>query len=775
MRFSFKKTAAFAMSLALLGTTGISSVFSEEAPADETAAESTSAEETASSDEEEAAPRTDEEAIAEAKLVTKKGNLELYANTSEGTIALKDLTTGKIWWSSPVDLASNSVPAMAKNISATMRLTYGEPANRRETPVTNNERGGCNTKMNIKSDGIEISYNFNKVGITIPVSVTLEDGYMKVYVDTSKIVEEHPSNVDGQIVTKLEILGSFGAGGPEEEGYFVVPDGSGAIINFNNGKGGGNAAIKAYSSRVYGKDITIYDKKKDPVTEKVSLPMYGIVKGDSGLMVVADKGDTCANLNAYVSNMTSGNVYNSAYFDFTLRTSDKYYLGGGEATALTMFERKGILVPEVELRYYPVSNAGGQVDYTDIADKYREYLLKEKNVEDKKLDSNVPLFVDFYGGTLQKASVFGIPVTVKESVTSFATAKYLLEVLNENSVSEIVATYAKYNNDDIAEYVADSFNPSSKLGGKKKWKDLQNYASSNNIALFPSVDNQQFKTGNGYWSMTSSAVRVTSEFARVPIYDLAHGVENKYYTPMSLLSPAAYDKAFSKLFKSYDKNGVTNFAFGSLSNTIYGDYGKKSLSRENTKSVVESIYADAKTRGSVLAENAAAYVLPYADYVSKVPVSSSRFDIFDQDVPLYQMVLHGITPYSSTAVNGDADIGSMVLRALAAGSSLDFDFIGIEASELKDTKLDNLFYAYYANWADDAAKLYELSNLVLGPAADATIDEYNIDGDRIETIYSNGYKTIVDFNENTVMVGSQGQAILTTYKLSDYVGEEVIR
>lgn len=760
MHSKLKKAIAFLMCFAMMVPVSMTSVYSEDAAETEEAAAS----EEESAEEEDEQPRTEEEAMALMTEVASNSNLKLYKNAKEGTVALEDLKTGEIWWSNPVDLeTSNAKKSQKQELASGMTLIYGEPYNRSTTIQTSKAKGKF--KMTDIPNGVEIVYDFNGPGITVPVQLTLEEDHLKLYVDTSRIVEEHPSNVDGQLVTNVAFMTTFGAAGLEDEGYFVIPDGSGAVINFNNGKTG----LKTYTGKVYGKDITAVKTQKQAVTQNVNLPMYGIVKGKSGMMVVADKGDTCATINSYVSNQNKTD-YNSTYFDFELRTSDEYLMGG-ESNPLKVFEKRGILVPEIEVRYYPVSADGDDdVDYTDIADAYRNYLLTDKAVEDKDLTDSVSLYLDLYGGTLKKESIAGLPVTVKEPVTTFATAEYLLETLNGSGVDDMVVTYNKFSNEDIGEKITDSFSPASKLGGKKKWKSLMSYAESNNIKLFPSVDNQQFKTGNGYWNMTNTAIRVSNAYSQIPVFDLAHGIENKYYKSLSLFTPASYERAFGKLLKSYQKNGITNAAFGSLSNTIYGDYGKKAVSREIAKGYVQNIYSSAKANGSVLAENAAAYVIPYADYITNVPVSSSKFDIFDYDIPFYQMVLHGITPYAGTAVNGEADIADMVLSSLAAGSNLSFDFVGIEASELKDTKLDKYYYAYYANWSEEAANLYQLSNEVLSPASDALIVSYTISDDRneIETVYDNGYTTVVNFADNTVKAGNK------TYNIADYVGEEVI-
>lgn len=762
MHSKLKKSLAFLLCFSMLLTTGAASVFCEDAPEEEASASEEADSE--KEDKEEKAPRTEAEAFELMEPVDSNDRLALYMNTKENTIMLEDKYTGEKWWSNPVDLqTSNAKKGQKDELASGMTLIYGSPADRATTIL--NSKGKGKTKMKKSGKNIEITYTFSDPGITVPVTISLESDHMKLYVDTSAITEDNPSSVSGKIATDLAFMTTFGAAGLEEEGYFVVPDGSGAIINFNNGKTG----LKTYAGKVYGRDITAVKTQKQATVQKVNLPMYGIVKGNSAMMVVADKGDTCATVNTYVANQNNTD-YNSTYFDFEVRTQDEYLMGG-ESSPLKVFEKRGILVPEIELRYYPVSNKDqSEVDYTDVADCFRDYLIKEKGVEDKNLEGKNSLFLDLYGATLKKKSIAGLPVTVKESVTTFTDAKSILETLNGMGVDDMVVAYNNYNDDNIGEKIADSFNPSSKLGGKKKYNDLSSYAASNNIQLFPVIDNQQFKTGNGYWSMTNTAIRVSNAYSRIPIFDLAHGIENKYYKPLSLFSPASYDKAFGKLIKSYNKKSVTNFSFGSLSNTIYGDYGKKALSRENAKETVKEIYSSAKQTGTVLSDYPAAYVLPYTDCITNLPLCSSKFDLFDMDIPLYQMVMHGVTPYSCTAVNGDADLDIASLKAIAAGSNIGLDLVGTEASELKDTKLDKYFYGYYENWVNEAAGLYKLANEVLTPAADSPIAAYTVseDGNEITTVYDNGYTTVVDLEKCTVKADGK------TYKLTDYIGEEVI-
>ncbi|MDE7279611.1 MAG: hypothetical protein K2N26_07800, partial [Oscillospiraceae bacterium] len=477
----------------------------------------------------------------------------------------------------------------------------------------------------------------------------------------------------------------------------------------------------------------------------------------------------CASINAYVAGQKRTS-YNSCYFDFEIRTSDEYLMGG-EANPLRVFERRGILVPEIEVRYYPVSNSDkSEVDYTDIANAYKNYLKTSQGVEKSQAADNSALYIDLYGATLKQETVLGFPVTMQHKTTTFSDAKNILEQLKGLGVDNMVVNYNQWTTADIKEKVSDKAKPASILGGKSDFDALMNYAKSNNITVYPEVDNLTFKSGNGYFTMTDTAIRVSNAYSRQIEYDLAHGVENKFYDAMSLLSPRKYAKMFTNLSKSYSKYGLDTISLGSATTVIYGDYGKNSVSREMFKTNLQGYMEELKASvPSILADGANAYVLKYVDHVTNVPLNSSKYDVFDGDIPLYQIVMSGLKPVSTTAVNGDAQVADLVLRAIACGSNLRFDFTAETADELKDTRYDVLYYSNYEYWLEDAAGCYKFANEVLSQTAGAEITDYNILSDsEIETVYSNGTTTRVNLNDKTVTVNGK------TISIYDYVGEEAI-
>lgn len=745
---TIKKLMILLLAGAMLLSAGTSAISAEEASdkADSSASES---------EEDEEKPRTDAEALALAEKIAENDKMELYLNKDEKLFALVNKESGFIWWSAPINVAvSNAKAAQRSELLSGLTLTYGEPEKRK----TSTEQSAKGTAVKFKNiaNGVEITYTFKSSGITVPVQLTLEDEYLKAYVNCADIVEENSSNQNGKLTTALRIMGTFGAGTEDEEGYFVIPDGSGAVINFNNGKQGYNT----YSGDVYGYDITQVKNTKPTTREQISLPVYGIVKGDDGMVVVADKGESVASINASVSKQRNKIDYNICNFSFKLRTDDQYYVGG-ESNPLTVFEQNGIRVPEIELRYYPIS--GDDVSYIDVANTYRNYLIKDKGVKQNENYDDIKFYLDLYGGMMQTNSVLGIPVEQKTAATTFEGAQKILEQLKTQGIDNMVVDYNTWTNAGIKNYVVDEGKPSSVLGGKSDFNTLMDYAAANNISVYPSVDNTTFVGGNGYLTFTNTAIRVSRAFARTILYDAAYGVENKFYDPQSLLSPSKFTEIYGKLGESYRENGLSTVSLGSATSSIYGDYGRQAFSRETAKEALIQSYASLNEQvGSMLADSANAYAIPYVDHITDTPLYSSQFDVFDYDIPFYQMVVNGLVSYSSTPVNAVADVDELLLKALASGCSLHYDMVYCEADDLKDTRYDKYYYANYAHWVDTAAGQYKLSTEILSRIKGKEMTSYKyIDRDHIESEFED-VKISVDFREKTIEADGK------LYKLADY-------
>lgn len=695
--------------------------------------------------------------------IAENSNFILKINENEDDdedlLALQNKSNGFIWWSSPVNAMGdvNATNTLRQELKSALTFTYGKPKER----TTSNVRSGKthNTSYEMIDNGVRITFKFSKAKITVPVEYTLEGNYLRVIVNTDEIKEENSSDSDGQIITSMTLLGSFGAVSSEEDvdGYFVIPDGSGALINFNNGK----TSAKTYSGKIYGSDIAMVPTTASAVTEQVYFPMYGIVRSDgNGIMAVAVQGDTNASIKSSVSKQSKSS-YNICNFEFNLRSTDTYYMSGDQQP-LTVFEKGGIKTDTIEVRYYPL--ASENLDYNDIAECYRNYLLSEGNVTQKEEENSSNMYVDVYGGVEKTTPICGIPMTLKTSITSFSDTQTILQRLKSNGTDNMVLSYHNWTNAGIKNQIDYKASASNVLGGNSGFNKLVKYLDSNNIAMYPVVENDTFISGEGYFTFKNTNIRVSGSYSRILSYDLAFGEQSKTKNSYSLISPDTFGDIYSKLVKNYSKKNINGVSIGGLTSKLYGNYGKQSVSRDTMANTIsDSLSNIQSTLGSVLGITANEYTLPYLDHITDVPLYSSGYDIFDQDIPLYQMIMHGVTPLATTPINASADSDTLLLKAIATGMNPRYDMIYEETSTLKDTEFDNLYYANYEYWVINASQQYKFAKDILDAVSGSYITSYKEDGDVIYTEYSNGTKTEVDLANMVVRLNG------ATYNYSDYV------
>lgn len=663
-----------------------------------------------------------------------------------GNIGIKNKSTDYIWWSSPLGASRDSLatPLLIDELRSSNTLRYGIPE---ESSSNNVLRSAADAKITVSDieNGVRVNYGYDSAGFEYPVEYTLEEDHLKASLKISDIVENNPSNVAAEIT----LMGSFGAASMEEEGYFVIPDGCGALVRFNNNR---TMDKNAYSRKVYGDDITAVPTVRGAVAEQLCLPVYGIVKNDNAMLVVASKGDSNADLSVRVSRQ-SNSGYNLCNFSFQLRGTDTFYMSGSRADKFTVFESGDIDSDDIELLYYPI--AAENADYSDVAECYRNYLINEKGVSPKVESGKSSLYIDIYGGVMKEKPVLGIPVAMKTAVTTYDEAVEILEELRNNGGENMIISYHNWTDDGISGEIDTSAKPSGILGGRSGFSKLKEFIGENGCELYPVSDNRDFYSGNGYNSLNSACVRISGSYARIVSYDRAYGIPDGFKDDMSLLSPSLFSEVFTEAADNYADKGLNGMAVAGLADSLYGDYGKKKISRFDAMKAAEECmeYIDETLENGIVADCANAYAIPYASHIVNVPLTSSRFDIFNEDVPFYQMVMHGLIPYSSTALNAAANSTDELLKSAVFGSLPRYDMLYAETDTLKDTEYDVYYYARHSEQAAAAAAEYKL----LKPVYDDISDSFMLsceteNGGRIITAeYSCGTVISADLDKKTLV------------------------
>ena len=97
-------------------------------------------------------------------------------------------------------------------------------------------------------------------------------------------------------------VAALGAVGKAGSGHIFVPDGSGALINLNNGRVSDNG----YAARVYGKDYGVsLQKESTNESASIRMPVYGLKDGDKAFLTVIEDGAALATVYADIAGRVS--------------------------------------------------------------------------------------------------------------------------------------------------------------------------------------------------------------------------------------------------------------------------------------------------------------------------------------------------------------------------------------------------------------------------------------------------------------------------------------
>lgn len=710
------------------------------------------------------------------KKTTKKETKDPYSPTLE-RVGVYVKESGYTHWFNPINALADQATkkkSLLNNRQSNIAIKYGNATDLFTSSAFQysyeQSTDGGKTTYDLIDNGIRLTYTMKVTGAIIPLEIVLDGDRFVASIDTAKIVEpngyvagEDPQNAetDVTILTEIAMLPYMSAATTEDEGYMFVPDGSGAIIKLNNAKG----TYSDYSQTLYGRDITQVRDVEPDMMEQAYLPVLAMVKGGNGLVMIATEGDTFANANANVSFSKSQNSsYNNCYFSFTVRSTDKYKMTG-DSSEIEVFERGDgtIQVPKLEVSYYPLTG-DKEITYGEIADVYRNYLIEEKGLKKQAGAGEPALYVDFYGGALKAKSILGFPIKLKTSYTSFSQATDIINKLAEDGVGEIVVNYNNWSEDSMSSKIDTGDSIASALGGKSAYKKMLKSFSDKGVDYYATVSGVTYKSnGNGFMTLFNTAYRVSKSYSRQYTYNIAYGTPDSGIAA-ALLSPRSIAKLTNKVTKNLSKY-EQGAGLGAVSTTLWSDFSTKYRTNRRTTAeyIIDYYKATLESNGKVIADSPNAYLLPYVTRIENLTLQSSQFKVTDIDIPFYQMVMHGYVDYASEAVNGTPDTTIAVLKAIAAGSNIHYDFMYEEASELINTVYVDKFYTNYEGWLSEAAKGYQLVKEVLSGAKDATIADYVVDGKVITTTYSNGYKTVVDLATGDITANGK------TYNYKEYV------
>lgn len=580
---------------------------------------------------------------------------------------------------------------------------------------------------------IEIEYRLNGDGldVSVPVCSIIEGGGAKVY--------------------RIQLLKYMGAAGVDEEGYVVVPNGSGSIINFNNGK----TNTADYSQYIYGMDPLSQEYTVLENTEKARLPLYGISKEDSNLLVTVEDGASMAFITASISGKV--NSYNYAYPSFVLRGFDTLSMFGttGQSAELPVLEKDCYDV-NMTVRYTFLDEE--YTGYCGMANYYRERLIAEGVLTERDTDTELPFYYDVIGGVKVTSHILGVQYLSVFPMTTFEEAQEISNDLAASGVSNQVMNFQGWFNGGYYHDVANRIRVTGKLGGRSGLESLSSTVAANGGTFYGDVAFQKvtFISRRFQYMLESSryyGAGYVANFGQTNPSTLRQTSGLGYQeTKYDLISPKflpRYVGAFADRIADYD---ITGISLRDLGDTLHSDRRRTNvINREEALDVVLGQFDLLDTVGKdIMVNGGNAYAFAYADDIINAPIRDNNYFIIDQDIPFYEMVIHGYIGYCGDQINNYStdDRQEDLLELIEYGAAPHYIFTWENSTEMKYSGLNMYYATTYANWSEDAVETYRMLSEALNPVMGAEMIAHEVlDNGLRKVTYSNGVCIYVNYTD----------------------------
>ncbi len=665
------------------------------------------------------------------------GVLSLSVDRESGNITVTENSTGRQWKSNPSEEYADPYAAGISKTNIFSQLTVSYVGASNSIEKTNSFVSAVKRK-NVSffktENGFRVEYTF-KEGFMIPVEYSVRDGVFEASILYTGITES-----DGVKISKIGLLPYFGTATAADDGFMLVPDGSGAVIEFNNAKLG----CEPYEAKVYGVDESLPNDIITSRTEQVYIPLVGMKKNDGAYVALATDGAGEASIKAQPSGVETG--FNSIFFEAVYRAAENLsVINGSLGTAgLVMYTSE----EPTDSKRFTVRYAFVEETATlgKMVETTRKKLLQKDSIFNGEDGSS--LYVDIYGGVSKPKSFMGIQYTGIEKLTTFEQAQQLLEDLSKDGADNLTAIYKNYSKNSFSGKIEVDLAPVGAIGSKKGIKQLYEFAKENNTDLYFAADFYSFTaTGDGFSRYFDITKQLDLGAAMVYPKKINTNLADKTLDPYYFLSPDNFLKATERICKSADSLGIAGVYLENISNSLAGDYNIGGIKRSAaTKKLNRAIKTIDK---SIVLSSPNFYLWGQMDKAVNIPVSSSQHKLFDYDVPLLQMLLKGNIPYSGYPLNLSNTNDNSYLLHIAYAQNIHYSFIADDSADLQGTELIGQYglsdykMGEASQRAQKFAKYYSYIK-------DLQISDYRTDGRVSQTLFDDGTRVIVNYGDTKV-------------------------
>lgn len=588
-------------------------------------------------------------------------------------------------------------------------------------------------------------YENQNIQITVTVNYELCEQGFKASVPCEEIT------LDGDAtLTAIYLLPYYEAAFSTEEGYMLLPDGSGALIDFSNDR----LSLSDVAVPIYGNDDAITLKQKTEYSQRATMPVFGISKAEKATLAVIEKGDAMATVYSTLSGRTV--PVSTTYCGFTLRPYEMITLQSVSTNTSYNIYSSESYDGEISVLYILLDKEN--TSYSKMAGIYRNY-LEESNQLSKNQKSGYPLSIEFLGAIGKTKNFLGIPYTETYALTTLDDALSVINQLKSGSSYELTVKYTGWANGGLVQKYANRISLVPEIGSKKEFESFNNTLKGWDINCYYSVNLQQInhKLINTRVNILKKGVKcLYNDVASKPLFNLATMLpmtEKTFQTnqnqPQSyMLSPKYLSSLAKNAAEGFKKLGAELTAYDDLGSLLYSDFSKKNYSSRQES--LEAIRKALSGREGYAVNGGDAYTLKNAAHIYGISLTSSRKLIYDLEVPFVQMVLHGYVSYSGEAINLADNPDTALLKSVETGALLHYTFAQSNTEQLKNSDFNHYYSVLYETWSESIEEHYHKIASAQKRLASQLITEHKYLSENVTlTSYEDGTEVLVNYSDTS--------------------------
>jgi len=574
-------------------------------------------------------------------------------------------------------------------------------------------------------DGVSFVLEMPTLGFRIPVQIRIEDDYVETSILDAGLEENGKESL---LWLRLYPFFSAEQSVGVSEGYMFVPDGSGALLNFQKQQ---TAIKQIYQERIYGSDAVFINNPTSRYS--VKMPVFGMKKENKAFLAVVVEGEVYTDILASPAGVYSNynwigtqQYYRMKYFHITNKAN---------GTGFDTYTKDSRFGENRVIRYYLLDT--DQADYAGMASRYREYLMEEKGLERiQPTSQDIPMYVSIIGADTQP----GVITDRYVKATTFSEAMQMLQELYGLGVSNMHVTYHGWQKGGYSA-LGGYLGVDKRIGGVDGLKHFIEFAHSLDIPVHLAVNYGFNNTHANGFVARYHATRDLS--GTIWSARLDNGTELYEVSKKFILQSVKDD------LDDLSGLGIDGLLLEGVGTYVHTDYNTRfGGMRAEVLRTDQEILSTVKSKiDSLQLTDALFYTIGEVDHMNWMNDDYS-YDLFSaRAVPFAQIVLHGLITYTSSPENMRYEYGQDFLKDIEYGAYPSFEFTKAMSADLTGLYMYGAPNSSFDDWKADAVEQYQRYNEVFATLQDQfIIDHKQLAEGVFVTVYEDGTSVYVNYN-----------------------------